>query len=185
MTIEGDGFVLRPERPGDAAAMAQAFTDDPHLAVDWGIEDAPNEQTAHEWTTGHAKLWDNGEGRHFAVADPETDVMIGGVNFHGVRSDHRRAEVGFWLAPAARGRGIGSGAVAAACRWAFGRWDLVRIEMTTLPGNEGSLALARKIGFEREGLLRRRNLERGNQVDIVMLGLLRDDLAAPVSPATN
>ena len=58
----------------------------------------------------------------------------------------------------------------------FENWELNRIEMTTLPDNDGSLALARKLGFTREGLLRRRNFERGNYVDIVMLGVLRGEL---------
>ena len=176
MRIDGDGFVLRPERPGDAAAMARAFAEDPHLAVDWGIEEIPDEATALKWTTEHAELWAKGEGRHFAVADPEIDTMIGGINFHNIRPDHNRAEVGFWLAPGVRGRGIGSAAVEAACRWAIERWNLVRIEMTTLPDNAASQALARKVGFQHEGLLRARNFERGAQVDIVMLGLLAAEL---------
>src|SRR4029077_14843792 len=132
-------------------AMARAFTDDPGLEVDWGIDESPDETTALAWTTEHAVLWHKGEGRHFAVADPDSDEMIGGINFHNIRHDHRRAEVGFWLAPGARGRGIGSAAVEAACRWAIERWDLVRIEMTTLPDNDASLGLARKVGFQREG----------------------------------
>jgi RimJ/RimL family protein N-acetyltransferase len=48
--------------------------------------------------------------------------------------------------------------------------------MTTLPDNEGALALARKIGFTREGLLRSRNFERGKFVDIVMLAVLDGEL---------
>jgi ribosomal-protein-alanine N-acetyltransferase len=48
--------------------------------------------------------------------------------------------------------------------------------MTTLPDNEGALALARKLGFTREGLLRQRNFERGRHVDIVMLAVLRGEL---------
>ena len=117
-----------------------------------------------------------GDGRHLTIAEDQTDALLGGVNFHNIRADHRRAEVGFWLAPWARRRGIGSGAVRAACEWAFGNWELNRIEMTTLPDNEGSLALAQKIGFTREGLLRQRNFERGKHVDIVMLGVLRGEL---------
>jgi RimJ/RimL family protein N-acetyltransferase len=179
MRIEGDGFVLRPERPEDAPAMARAFGEDPQLAIDWGIDDAPDESTALAWTTEHAELWARGEGRHFAVADFDRSEMIGGVNFHNIRADHRRAEIGFWLAPGARGRGIGSAAVAAACRWAFGHFGLVRIEMTTLPDNEAALGLARKVGFQREGLLRNRNFERGDQVDIVMLSLLAGELPPP------
>ena len=176
MRIEGEGWALRPERPGDAADLARAFAEDPHLAVDWGIDQIPDEETARRWLTDHAALWDNGDGRHFAIADVESDALLGGCNFHSIRPEHNRAEIGFWLAPWARRRGIGSAAVSAACEWAFGQWGLVRIEMTTLPDNEGSLALARKIGFEREGLLRQRNFERGKQVDIVMLAVLRGEL---------
>jgi RimJ/RimL family protein N-acetyltransferase len=177
--IEGEGFVLRPERPEDAAAVVQAFRDDPGLADDWGIDDAPDNATATAWLAEHAAYWDQGEGRHFAIADPGDDSLIGGVNFHRIEPMHRRAEVGFWLAPGARGRGIGSRAVAAACEWAIERFALERIEMTTLPDNEAALGLARKVGFQREGLLRARNFERGRRVDIVMLGLLAGEWQPP------
>jgi RimJ/RimL family protein N-acetyltransferase len=174
--IHGEGWHLRPERPGDAPATVRAFGEDPHLAVDWGIDQIPDLNQARIWLTDHAELWEQGEGRHLAVADNESDELLGGVNFHSIRPEHHRAEVGFWLAPWARRRGIGSAAVRAACEWAFDRWNLKRIEMTTLPDNGGSLALARKLGFTREGLLRQRNFERGKHVDIVMLGLLRGEL---------
>jgi RimJ/RimL family protein N-acetyltransferase len=177
-TIQGDGWRLRPEQVDDAAEMARAFAEDPQLAVDWGIEELPDEPLARKWLGEHAELWKKGEGRHFGIADAATDALLGGVNFHHIDAGHRRAEVGFWLAPWARGRGIGSGAVRAACEWAFDHWQLVRIEMTTLPDNEAALALARKLGFTREGLLRSRNFERGNHVDIVMLAVLAGELAS-------
>jgi RimJ/RimL family protein N-acetyltransferase len=174
--IEGDGWALVPDDPRYAAAMARAFAEDPQLAVDWGIDETLDEEAARKSARDHAELWENGEGRHLTVVEPGSDALLGGVNFHSIRPDHHRAEVGFWLAPWARGRGVGSGAVRAACEWAFERWELNRIEMTTLPDNEAALALARKLGFTREGLLRKRNFERGNHVDIVMLAVLRGEL---------
>jgi len=177
MRLEGDGFVLRIERPDDAPAIARAFADDPHLAVDWGIEEVPDEAKALEWVTRDAELWVQGEGRHFAIADPDGDALIGGLNFHQINPMHRRAEIGFWLAPGARGRGIAPRAVTLACEWAFEHYDLDRIEMTTLPDNAATLRLAEKVGFQREGLLRERNFERGARVDIVMLSLLRRELS--------
>jgi RimJ/RimL family protein N-acetyltransferase len=176
--IEGDGWVLRPERIDDAAEMARAFAEDPHLAVDWGIDQPPDELLARKWLGEHAELWSHGDGRHLAVAEALTGALIGGVNFHRIEPTHRRAEVGFWLAPWARGRGIGSASVRAACEWAFDHWQLVRIEMTTLPDNDAALAVARKLGFTREGLLRSRNFERGKQVDIVMLAVLAGELTS-------
>ncbi|HYZ28444.1 MAG TPA: GNAT family protein [Thermoleophilaceae bacterium] len=184
MRIDGDGFALVPEHPRYAREWARAFREDPHLAVDWGIEETMSDELAEIWLREHAALWEEGEGRHFAVVAAGGDAFFGGVNFHNIRPDHRRAEVGFWLAPWARRRGIGSAAVAAACRWAFERWQLVRIEMTTLPDNEASLALAAKVGFKREGLLRQRNYERGKQVDIVMLGLVAGEPAVSAEPTS-
>jgi RimJ/RimL family protein N-acetyltransferase len=172
--IHGEGFELVPDDPRFAADWVRAFEEDPHLAVDWGIDEAMSPELAEKWLAEHAELWANGEGRHLSVVDGEH--FLGGVNFHRIEPMHARAEVGFWLAPWARGRGVGSASVRAACQWAFENWELNRIEMTTLPDNDGSLALARKLGFTREGLMRRRNFERGNYVDIVMLGVLRGEL---------
>jgi ribosomal-protein-alanine N-acetyltransferase len=176
MRIDGDGWYLRPDSVDDAPELARAFAEDPHLAVDWGMDERMSEELARSWLADHAAMWDKGDGQHLAVVS-DADDFLGGVNFHRIEPRHQRAEVGFWLAPWARGRGVGSAAVAAACEWAFGHWRLNRIEMTTLPDNAASLALAQKIGFTREGLLRGRNFERGKHVDIVMLGLLAGELS--------
>lgn len=172
MRIEGDGFVLRPPRPEDAHAYAQAFVDDPDLVVQWGVDQAPDEATIAEWIREDAQKWRSGRGVAFTIADPADDAFLGSVNFHHHEPKHRRAEVGFWLVPGARTRGVGSAAVAAASRWAIERFGLERLEMQTLPSNEAALRLAARIGFRREGVMRGRNHERGEQVDIVMLAVL-------------
>ena len=176
MRIEGENFVLRPERAGDAPAVAQAFADDPNLAVDWGIDEAPDEKTAHEWLAEHAAQWEAGEGRQFAVADPGTDVLIGGVNFHRIEPGTAapRSASGSRRAPAAAASVPRVLTPRAAGRSSAG--TLVRIEMTTLPDNEASLALAAQDRLPARGLLRSRNFERGEQVDIVMLSLLASEL---------
>ncbi len=46
--------------------------------------------------------------------------------------------------------------------------------MTTTPENEAVPALARRLGFEQEGILRARNVERGQRVDVLWFGLLRE-----------
>ncbi|MDX6511982.1 MAG: Acetyltransferase domain, partial [Gaiellaceae bacterium] len=59
--------------------------------------------------------------------------------------------------------------------WAFAELGLDRIELTTTAANVAAQALAKHLGFTREGVLRGRELERGRRVDIVMYGLLRED----------
>jgi RimJ/RimL family protein N-acetyltransferase len=177
MRIDGDGWYLRPDDDaGDAAAIVRAFAEDPHLEVDFGIDASPDEAQARAWLEDRAALWQDGLGRHLAVVETGDADYLGGINFHKIESHHRRAEVGFWLAPWGRRRGIGAAAMRAACQWAFDNWDLHRLEMQTLPDNDGALALATKLGFTCEGILRQRNFERGKFVDLVMLSALRDEL---------
>lgn len=55
-------------------------------------------------------------------------------------------EIGFGLAPSARGRGIGAAAVAQLVQWAWAQGaDTVRAEVK--PGNEASLRLLAGLGF--------------------------------------
>ena len=92
---------------------------------------------------------------------------------HTLDFKHRRGEVGYWLVPAARGRGTGKAAVSLLVEWAFARLDLERLEITTTPDNSAARALAKSLGFAEEGVMRARNLERGKRVDIVLLARLR------------
>jgi RimJ/RimL family protein N-acetyltransferase len=114
----------------------------------------------------------------FAIADAGDDSFLGALMIHSCDWRHRRAEVGFWVAPWARGRGVLSAALTLFIDWAFGELALERIEMTALPDNDIVPRVAARFGFVREGLLRKRNYERGARVDLVLWGLLREEREA-------
>ena len=64
-----------------------------------------------------------------------------------------RAEVGYWLLPPARGRGVARRAVAMLCAWAFDTCEVNELELTTLPGNEASERVALACGFNAAGTI--------------------------------
>jgi RimJ/RimL family protein N-acetyltransferase len=166
---------LRWMRAEDAAASARAFRDDPDLGRLIGVEHDPDEASIRERIARQGEPAAEGRSIQLAIADPASDTFWGTMILHSFDWHSRRAEVGFWLVPAARGRGVGSAALTLAVSWAFDAYDLLRMEMTTTPENPAVPALARRLGFTREGMLRARNVERGRRVDIVWFGLLREE----------
>lgn len=173
--LRGEGFALRPLAASDAARYVAAFAEDPDLGRLLGLEDDPDEPSIRERASRALERADAGRVVELVVADPATDVLLGSVILHSFAWEHRRCEVGFWLVPAARGRGLGSRAVARTVAWARVELGLLRVEMTTTPENPAVPALARRLGFEHEGVLRGRNVERGARVDVVFFGLLLEE----------
>jgi RimJ/RimL family protein N-acetyltransferase len=173
-----DGFVaLRPMRVADAEPYSAAFREDPDLGRLLGVEADPDEASVRERIDRQAQGAAERSFVQLAIADPTTNAFWGELLVHSWHAQHRRAEVGFWVVPGERRRGIGSRAVGLALTWLFGELDLLRVEMTTTPENLGVPALARRLGFTQEGFLRARNVERGQRVDLVWFGLLREEWA--------
>jgi RimJ/RimL family protein N-acetyltransferase len=114
-----------------------------------------------------------------AIARPGDDAFLGSLMLHSFHERHRRAELGFWLIPAARGAGVARRALALLIDWAWDALDLERLEMTTTPDNPRVPAVAAALGFRHEGTMRARNFERGRRVDVVMFGLMRGEWRAP------
>jgi RimJ/RimL family protein N-acetyltransferase len=171
-----DGRVkLRWMRDGDVTACVRAFRDDPDLGRLIGVERDPDEAGLRERISRQQERAAEGARIHLAIADADSDVFWGSMSLHSFDWHSRRAEVGFWLVPAARGRGVASAAVTLALSWAFETYDLLRMEMTTTPENPAVPVLARRLGFIEEGVLRARNVERGKRVDIMWFGLLREE----------
>jgi hypothetical protein len=68
----------------------------------------------------------------------------------------------------------GSAAFQLVLDWAFDEPALERIEITALPQNVSIPHLA-ELGFTYEGTMRKRNVERGRRVDLLLWSLLREE----------
>jgi RimJ/RimL family protein N-acetyltransferase len=171
--LAAGGVALRRLRARDAGAFAAAFKEDPRLGVWIGAEEDPTEISVRRFIARQPALRARGEFLGLAVTDATKKPFLGHVMLHTVAWRHKRAEIGYWLVPAARGRGAGRAAVALLVDWAFAALELERIEITTTPENRAARALAERLGFTEEGIMRSRNQERGRRVDVVMLARLR------------
>jgi [ribosomal protein S5]-alanine N-acetyltransferase len=177
-SLAGEGVVLRRLRTEDAPAYVAAFEEDPDLGRLLGMDEDPEEGRIRERARRMAELVALGRLVEFVVAEEPDGAFLGSMMLHSFDAKHRRCEVGFWLTPSARGRGLASRAVARAVTWALTDLDFLRVEMSTAPDNARVFALAQRLGFTHEGVLRKRNLERGRRVDVVFFGVLREEWAA-------
>ena len=139
------------------------------------------------WTTGptpyepeHAEAYINravgtpvdGETR-WAI---EVDGRFGG-NIGAMLDGAGRADVGYFVAPWARGRGVGSVALWLVCDWAFRDGGCEVVTWNALVGNVPSRRMVEKVGFRvHADPARRMVVQRGQRVDVWTADLLPDDL---------
>jgi ribosomal-protein-alanine N-acetyltransferase len=122
------------------------------------------------------------------VADPhakgfrwmvEADGRIAGtVSARELSRMQGRIEVGYMLAEEYLGHGIGTRAVTLMLERLFQIPSLHRVWLTTLSENLASQALARKLGFVQEGVLREHCVVQGRRRDQQLWGLLRPEWEA-------
>lgn len=181
--VLSDGVVtLRPWSKDEAGFMAAAFAD-PAIRRYNGVLDRSGEpapplsiieaaavldEFASNWrgfaTTGIPA------GAVFAITDALSGELVGccGVDDW---SKADVAQIGYWLAPTARGRGFATRAAILLTRWLFGL-GAARVFLTIVAGNEPSVAVARRAGFEHEGTMRSHSVWRGERYDVLWFGAL-------------
>ena len=84
------------------------------------------------------------ERRCFAIADATSDEVLGAID---VRPGAGGSDVGYWVAPWARGRGIATRALRLVCAWAFDTSPVGSLELETHPENTASRRVAERAGF--------------------------------------
>lgn len=170
-----DGVVaLRPWRRSDRAAMV-AMCSDPLSARFTSVPEPYGPADADAWLETHEDNLAAGRAIPFAVAGAADDrVPVGSI---GLVLDwvHLRAEVGYLMAPEARGRGWATRAVRMLCDWAIDDLGIDRVELLADIDNAASQRVAAKAGFRREGTLRSYRLVKGRRLDLALFSLLPDD----------
>lgn len=80
--------------------------------------------------------------------------LVGGTGFASFHAPTGICELGAWLAPRAQGRGLVTLAARRMVEWAVEIRGMSRVEWRAPTGNRRSIAVARRLGMEREGVLR-------------------------------
>jgi RimJ/RimL family protein N-acetyltransferase len=171
-----DGVVtLRAWRDTDTESIVRMM-DEPEIAR-WTRAPSPyKESDAIAWLATHPVLLRRRTELPLAITDADSGELVGSI---GLRfPEDGRGEFGYLVAAGARRRGVAERALRLYARWAFDELGVERLEVLIQPGNEASLALAEKVGFRREGTLRRYTVIRGQRVDLVMLSMLRGELCS-------
>lgn len=88
------------------------------------------------------------------------------------------AEAGCWLEPAAVGKGLVTRAVRELINWAVEERGVHRVEWRVTAENKPSVAVARRLGMSREGVLRESALHRGERYDEEIWSVLAPDWRA-------
>ena len=93
-------------------------------------------------------------GTQVALAITLDGALVGSVDLRIEAADGRTGEIGYWVAAAARGRGVASTAARLLSDFGFDTLGLRRIELNAAVGNAASRRVAEKAGFELEGIRR-------------------------------
>lgn len=156
---------IRSYRPADAESLAR-HADNRKIARNM------RDTFPHPYTLRDAHHWiqlvqNQRPEANFAIAS-ETEV-IGGIGLVFRTDVHRRtAEIGYWLGEPFWGRGIATAALQAMTDYAFAHHDLVRLEAYVYEWNPASMRVLEKVGYVREGRLRKSVTKDGETIDQVL-----------------
>ncbi len=133
-------------------------------------------------------------GRALEQADDENGFTFGIVcdqKLAGVIGQHyldtlnRRTELGYWLDKDHQGRGIVTRSADRVTGYAFNEQDCNRVILHCAAGNTRSRAVAVRLGFVQEGILREAEWLYDHYVDLVVYSMLKCDWRGVTSPAAT
>ena len=112
----------------------------------------------------------------FGIRLLESNKLIGTCQLHSINFIHHCTELQIRIGePTQRGQGYGTEAVRLLMGFAFKDLNLHRVYLHVFSTNAAAIRLYEKVGFVHEGLLRKAAHIDGAYVDVVLMGILRDE----------
>lgn len=157
-TPSAPALLLRPWSRADAPDLVELYRDD--ALRRWTNSAVNDEASAARWVQDQQRGWETGDRFGFAIVEtqaPGTDGQLTGhVVLKNVTLGASSAEVGYWTAAHARGRGVAPRALQALTDWAFTAFPgdgLTRLELLHQVDNTASCCVAQKSRYELATLL--------------------------------
>jgi RimJ/RimL family protein N-acetyltransferase len=175
--LDGDGFRLRPVREDDAPRI-QAGTAEPAAAYWLGHKPSPYTlDDAHAYVERRRELAATGQSVTWAIADPDDDRILG-TSLWFNWTPGVECELGWWLHPDARGRGLATRAMALTADHVFATLGVKRVTALPAATNAASRAVAERLGLTLYGIERYGASVRDGRVDLALYDVTASEWAA-------
>jgi len=138
------------------------------------VPTAAGESFVRSWIRGYEDGWRGGTRAGFVVRAVGDGGFLGFASMFRLDLPAREAEIGYAVAPAARGRGVAGRALALLTRWGIDDLGLERLELRIAVTNPASERVAAHGGYVQEGVLRRVHFKEGRRVDLGIWSRLRE-----------
>lgn len=172
----GDGISLRQIQYGDAQRLFDLYKRNLDRLRPW-FRWAPTVRSVGD-VRGAIAEWierRDGEGKLTGVIE-EDGVMLGLAYLTHHNKSDRKTELGYFLDAAQEGRGLVTRSCRVLIRYAFQTLEVNRIDITADVNNARSQAVAERLGFTRESVLRQwLRFEDGRYADMASYRLLREE----------
>jgi len=163
-TLESQRLCMRIPSAADAAALNTAITASFEQLKDWmpWAKQLPTLAQTTQFCVEAERRFAASEGFDVILEDKGTGEIVGASGYPRLDWQVPRFEIGYWCRSDCTGRGYITEATARLVRYAFDELAAARIELFIDDLNLASIAVAQRLGFTLEGVLRsqaRNNLE--------------------------
>jgi RimJ/RimL family protein N-acetyltransferase len=162
-------------------AELEALVEDPDVLRFTRVPEPVPPGFAERWVGTYEQGRGDGTREGFVVVDGE-GAFLGLAVVPTIDAEARTAELGYVVAPAARGRGVATEALRLLTEWAFAELGALRLELLISVENEASQRVAERCGYVLEGVKRSAHFKQGRREDTQLWSRLPSDPYLPSDP---
>ena len=169
-SLTGERVALRPPEPEEEGLMQRWFLESDPLTQTCR---PPAHRSLNEAATGRRRRKPDASQGTFAIIQSGTGTLVGRIRYFNLNFRNRSAEIGYLMAPAARGKGLGREAVSVLVSYLFKGLGLNKVYAQTAANNNESKKLLESLGFHRDAVLREHHLFDGELHDDYVYSVLQ------------
>jgi ribosomal-protein-serine acetyltransferase len=176
--LRGTRVIVRPYRESDAQSLHEAIAESrDHLRPWMPFADAhQTPEESRDWIIQQIASWLLRENFIVGFWDVASARYLGGSGLHVLDWDIGHFEIGYWIRSSAQGHGYVSETVRLLTDYAFDSLAAKRVRIRCDERNQRSAAVARRLGFVQEALLRNDALAPdGTLRDTLVFALIPED----------
>lgn len=172
--LRTERLILRPFTVADAPIVQRLAGDREIFDTTLNIPHPYTDGLAEAWIATHPAEFGNGKSATFAIVRRQDGLLIGAIGLT-IRSEHKRAEIGYWIGRPYWNNGYCTEAARALLRYGFHELGLNRVHANHFKRNPASGKVMRNIGMQYEGCRREHVVKDSVAEDLEEYAILREE----------